>query len=653
MAEAQLRIKPTVVGSATGALRRDASALANVDRQQRRAIASGVAGTRRLERGWNSAARAGQRMAGVAGNIASNVLSLRGLVVGLGAGAGSKTVFDLVIGSNAKLEQQRITFETMIGDVGKANKLMGMLRQNAATTPFAEDDVIEGSKRLLRLTQGNITENMRLLKIAETMAAVNPDKSVSDAVEAILDAETQEFERLKEFGIKLRKEDIKKIKKSGESMGVAAMRGVEAAVSKQTGGRDIVGRLSESFLGRASTIKDMVKNQLRDLGEGAFEESKNSLEAFGKALEEVLSDDEFRRDMDAMAGSFLDMAKGATAMAKEMPANIRSLKAFVRENETLLKLGGGALVANKLTGGALGRGLASGAGAGAKRLLLGKSGGGGAAGAIAEYGGATPVYVVNMGAGMGGGDGFMGRTSKVLGKASPLTTAGLLKSGGLAGAANAIGAGGALGLLAIPATVVAAFLTLEKATEGTASALRALEDEATRRERGPVVTDAMKARDAREGSAAQRANARRGLTGGFRSQIDRAILEQDQAGKRALVQQALGGAAGSLKGAKTKEQRANVLAALNEEIAGYGIQASAGRGGLKFAPRAGETDERLKARGDVFARELNSVTPQINVTVQATGDAARDGQLAGEAAHKAWMKSEEEAARYREKIGPG
>ena len=124
MAEAQLRIKPTVIGSASGALRRDSQALAKLDRQQSRAIASGVAGTRKLERGWDAVTRAGHRSAAMVGTVSRNLFSMRTVIGGVIAGAAGKTVFDMVIGSNAKLEQQRITFETMIGDVGKAGKLM-------------------------------------------------------------------------------------------------------------------------------------------------------------------------------------------------------------------------------------------------------------------------------------------------------------------------------------------------------------------------------------------------------------------------------------------------------------------------------------------------------------------------------------------------
>lgn len=648
MAEAQLRIRPTVAGSARSAVSRDLSALKRVDREQQRAISRGVRGARRLERGWDGVAAAGRRTVGVVSDIGRNMLSLRNLATGVLAGAGAKTILDMVIGSNAKLEQQRVTFRTMMGDVAKADALMARLRENAARTPFAEDEVIDASRRLLRLTRGNVNENLRLLKVAQEMAAINPDKTVTDAAEALLDAETGEFERLKEFGIKLTKSDLKKNKKAGEELGQAALRGVNEALQGMTGGRSVVEAQAKTFEGRMSTLKDNIRNELRGLGEDGFEEAKVALTELDESIREILADPQFRGDMDALASSVLDMAKGATDLARELPQALRDFRAFVSENKTLLKLGGSALAANTLTGGVLGRGAASVVGAGARRALFGKRGGGsGAAGALSgAAGGAIPVYVVNMGGGMA--EGFLGRNSAVLGKqgAKRFGTAALLKSGGLAGAASSVGVGGALGLLGIPATFGAAFLTLQHAAEGTSSALEKLNAEADRRERGQGGSVQRRAERARrEALAAQRAGVRTSLTGGFRSGIDEAILERDQTRKRQLVEQAVGATTQRLKSAQSRQEREAILSAINEEVAGYGVEAQYTGGRVRFSPDEDAANPRLKARGDIFSRELNSARPQFNITMVPTGDPQADGQAAGDAAWKQWEKMQKEAAR--------
>lgn len=170
-------------------------------------------------------------------------------------------------GMAADLEAQRLTMTTLLGDAAKADGLLRMIRENAAATPFQEGDLIEGSKRLLRLTGDNVGANMKLLELVETMAALNPTKSITDGVEAILDATSGGgFERLKEFGITLRADqfDVRAGEAGFEDLVTTAIRQV---VEGQTGGRDLVGALSKTFTGRLSTLRDAVEFGLRGIGE--------------------------------------------------------------------------------------------------------------------------------------------------------------------------------------------------------------------------------------------------------------------------------------------------------------------------------------------------------------------------------------------------
>ena len=180
---------------------------------------------------------------------------------GLAVGTGSKLAADL--------EAQSLTMRILIGDAGKANQLLEMIRVNAASTPFEEGDLIEGSKRLLRLTGSNIDQNMELLKTMETMAALSPGKSVVDAVEALLDATSGGgFERLKEFGVSLRADDFKAAGPAGSAAWAdAVIRELTTRMTTITRGEDLVGALSQTFLGRVSTLGDAAKALLRDLGQ--------------------------------------------------------------------------------------------------------------------------------------------------------------------------------------------------------------------------------------------------------------------------------------------------------------------------------------------------------------------------------------------------
>lgn len=205
----------------------------------------------------------GGALSGLGGNLASLGAALAPLGIGFGllVGKGSQLAADL--------EAQKLTMRVMLGDAAKAEELIAMIRANAAATPFEEGDLIEGSKRLLRLTGSNVTKNMDLLKVMETMAALNPGKSVVDAVEGLLDATSGGgFERLKEFGLSFKAEDFAAAgRPGGEAWADAVSEAIRARMTELTHGEDIVAALSQTFTGRMSTLVDSFKGLAREIGE--------------------------------------------------------------------------------------------------------------------------------------------------------------------------------------------------------------------------------------------------------------------------------------------------------------------------------------------------------------------------------------------------
>lgn len=195
-------------------------------------------------------------------------------------------------------EQQQQVMRLLVGDVGQADALLASLVQRASTTPFAQGDLIEGSKRLLRLTGQNVDQNLELMDLMMTMAALNPTKNVTDAVEALLDATSGGgFERLKEFGVTLRAADFQM--QAGEAGFAEAVTGaLMDAIQRQTRGADVVGALGQTFSGRMSSLVDAVDNALRPLGERINAR-------LGPAIEQVIafldgSRDKFVQAVDAV-----------------------------------------------------------------------------------------------------------------------------------------------------------------------------------------------------------------------------------------------------------------------------------------------------------------------------------------------------------------
>jgi hypothetical protein len=247
----------------------------------------GMRGTNRLTQnvklGFERLKAAGAQVAGGLAKITLAVTPL-GIAFGFAAKRGSRLASDL--------EAQKLTMRVLLGDAAKAEDLINRIRLEAAATPFAEGDLIEGSKRLLRLSGDNVDRNVELLGVMETMAALNPTKNITDAVEALLDATSGGgFERLKEFGITMRADDFTAAGKSGgAAWSEAVISEIQRKMEEATRGEDLVGALSRTFAGRVSTAKDAVSNMLREVGIVINERIGPLFEPFTRRMTQLTED---------------------------------------------------------------------------------------------------------------------------------------------------------------------------------------------------------------------------------------------------------------------------------------------------------------------------------------------------------------------------
>ena len=123
------------------------------------------------------------------------------------------------VGLGSQLQQQQISMRHFIGvsnagmDSAALDKMtsdyMEQLQKNANYTPFSQGEVIEAGTRALSVADGDTKKAMEFVELAEDMAALNPGKTVMDAMEALADANVGEMERLKEFGFKMSADDFK------------------------------------------------------------------------------------------------------------------------------------------------------------------------------------------------------------------------------------------------------------------------------------------------------------------------------------------------------------------------------------------------------------------------------------------------------------
>ncbi|OHW62904.1 hypothetical protein EUAN_06880 [Andreesenia angusta] len=148
--------------------------------------------TREMKRSRNQIKDWGKGIGKTVGDVASKVKKVSLAFGGLAAGAAIKTGLTEAM----DLEGYRVQLETATKDSKKAGDIMKWAVNMANKTPFEAGPLVEGASKLEMM---GMSAKKYLPMIGDMAAATN--KPVDQAVEAMIDAQTGELERLKEFGI--------------------------------------------------------------------------------------------------------------------------------------------------------------------------------------------------------------------------------------------------------------------------------------------------------------------------------------------------------------------------------------------------------------------------------------------------------------------
>lgn len=129
------------------------------------------------------------------GGLGKAALAAGAAIGGLGA---AKSVFDSLVASQRNFDKLNAGLVTMTGSAENAGKAFSILQQFAKDTPYGLNQAVEGFTKLVAL--GLNPSREALISYGNTAAAMGKD--LNQMIEAVADASTFEFERLKEFGIK-------------------------------------------------------------------------------------------------------------------------------------------------------------------------------------------------------------------------------------------------------------------------------------------------------------------------------------------------------------------------------------------------------------------------------------------------------------------
>lgn len=146
------------------------------------------------------------RMGGQAGGSMSSIGAIAGSIGGpVAAVFAADRVFEFgrsVVDTLGKFQRFEAVLSNALGSKSAAKAVLSDITAFAAQTPFEVDELTDS---YVRLANRGFTPTMGQMALLGDLAS-SQGKSFEQLSEAILDAETAEFERLKEFGIRASKE---------------------------------------------------------------------------------------------------------------------------------------------------------------------------------------------------------------------------------------------------------------------------------------------------------------------------------------------------------------------------------------------------------------------------------------------------------------
>jgi hypothetical protein len=275
---------------------------------------AGPAGLKLVEKAGYGAGRAiGFTIRQIGGLIVKGA-QFTAAIAGLATGA----FFGGIISTTAKFEQFQIMLEGIEGSAAKAKQSMDWVRKFAKTTPYELDQVMEAFVQL----KAYGIDPMDGALTAAGDAAAGMSKPLMQAIEALADAQTGEFERLKEFGIRAQVQgnkvaftymkNGKEIRKETTKNAAAMKDAITGIWSERFGG--MMGRQSRTFSGMWSNLKDGWTDFMLRVGQaGVFDKVKAKLQGVIDWLNTKLDDgsiDRWAKMVSDKLGGVVDQIKG-------------------------------------------------------------------------------------------------------------------------------------------------------------------------------------------------------------------------------------------------------------------------------------------------------------------------------------------------------
>lgn len=169
--------------------------------------------------------------------------------VGVGVGLATKAGLDF----NNAMEQAQARINAFTKDSGATAEILETIRQRAAATPFAFEEMTNAAASLLPMVKQTGAELEELIGLAEILAASNPAQGLEGAAFAIKEALGGDFvSAIERFN--LSRVTINRLKDEG----VPNLEIISQAMKEMGLDADLVSQLANTASGRWSTFKDTI-----------------------------------------------------------------------------------------------------------------------------------------------------------------------------------------------------------------------------------------------------------------------------------------------------------------------------------------------------------------------------------------------------------
>jgi hypothetical protein len=245
---------------------------------------------------------------GLMGNFNNKMSKVGTMIAGAFSAAAVIGFTKAVYQTTAQFQKFEAVLNTSLGSNSKAQLAMKQIEQFASVTPFSVQELTNSFVKLAN--QGFAPTTNQLRRLGDLAASTG--KSFDQLAEAIIDAQTGEFERLKEFGIRAKKEGENvtftfKGVETQTKFTADAIREYVLSLGDAVGVSGSMAAISDTLSGRMSNLGDSWDQFLKTLGDqgsGPFKNAINNLNLMLTAFTQAIkTSEQLEKDANLTAAS--------------------------------------------------------------------------------------------------------------------------------------------------------------------------------------------------------------------------------------------------------------------------------------------------------------------------------------------------------------